>query len=785
MTITPESVEEPKKIQELTNEAGELTDRSKEEALLIQQLESARIEYAHAQQKYLAKQKQDTSKINTLLISLGVKSREVSAKDIPKEVTDLKTAYDQAKAVYGKDLLRKKMDELATEGKYGSDYEEAIALFKQTVLKEKLVIEEKESLAQVKPESEEAESLSSKERTVVNKFVDWYINPKTAKWKKVGVSFLVSTAAIGGGIAAAGALGIGGGFAGAGAVTTWAGTRAVRAIAGYVGGEAGSAAAGKAYDKYSHDKEKIQKANEDFETMMRGIKEENFEDMLSQMEEKYDQNLELRVKSVRRKAKIQLAARILVAGTTAMAMSNINSGISLDNSVDTEVKTSSIDTNTVIPPIGDSIPEVSSSGNATEQFMPKLNDTAPPLEQLPSIPEMDHEVVYKEFEITARPGEGAISMMGRAKLEAAELYKDVPFAKQPESIRQLLKYSKEELAKGLEMYRPGETNESMLVLKGDKFEFGKNGSESFVLNRAGQKSDLLTHNYEGAMFDADKGAIAHEAPEPKVAEREWPIDPTIMDDNSDWPVDTEKELPTNDQPNVSAPTMYDWPIDTDNEYPIDDSSVPEVVPSDQHIPPVHEQGTPQGPDGEPIYAPAQESTVPGAGTPGIEATISEGADNAYSPVQNEQVNSIAHTETAENVLTSEAINLMTEKKLDGLLDRSFGRTGIFGQKIPGEQSREWYELTKNSSRYTAQSALNDIKRGNVPSGYRRFAKEMIELRRSTGLEPMPKESTANYIHRLVRHDVMLHPDKEMTAQVKEELSKPVEYDDVYRTSKDR
>ncbi|WP_196300501.1 hypothetical protein, partial [Streptococcus pneumoniae] len=86
-----------------------------------------------------------------------------------------------------------------------------------------------------------------------------------------------------------------------------------------------------------------------------------------------------------------------------------------------------------------------------------------------------------------------------------------------------------------EMYRPGETNESMLVLKGDKFEFGKNGGESFVLDRSGQKIDLLTHDYEGTMFDADKSTIAHETPEPKITEREWPIDPTIMDDNSDWP----------------------------------------------------------------------------------------------------------------------------------------------------------------------------------------------------------------------------------------------------------
>lgn len=170
-------------------------------------LEEARSKYA---EEYLKFKKEQSRKIKVKKVKNSIlnifreddKQVKVNEEDFySKEHLESKKAYDLARIELGNKLFTEEKARLETEGLTGKDLEDKLAEYKMTEVLQKVVVDERQKLIELRANNPLIEPAKWKQ------FVSWYA--KQPRWKKVALSTgifmgLAATGVVGGAAASGG-----------------------------------------------------------------------------------------------------------------------------------------------------------------------------------------------------------------------------------------------------------------------------------------------------------------------------------------------------------------------------------------------------------------------------------------------------------------------------------------------------------------------------------------------------------------------------------------------------
>jgi hypothetical protein len=244
-------------------------------------LEQARAVYAEKQKSFLDNKRKTQNSINKIRDFFGF-GKKVKEEDLPQELKELKSSYDQTKVSFIKSLINeqiRKIDEKATTGEITEEGKsEALHVFMKGGLFDEIVVKEHESLLAL-----QAETLPAKEKGIFKKALDGYL--KLKPWQRT----VISTAMLTGVMVTTGAI------ASASAAASYGATRVAKStLYGATIGKLSSTLMGQAYDTIIGDsKENTElskkKISEEFSRL---IKENgDIDQVLEKVERKYSKRL--------------------------------------------------------------------------------------------------------------------------------------------------------------------------------------------------------------------------------------------------------------------------------------------------------------------------------------------------------------------------------------------------------------------------------------------------------------------------------------------------------------
>lgn len=279
---------------------------TEEEKAVQARLEEARQKYADAYKAFWKNRKEKAGRIGRAKIA--IKGEKIKEEDVPKELKDLETAYDQMAIKYGQQMFDKKKAELAETKLSPKKQEEELKKYKQSDIFTRVVVQEQATLNRLK-----AENLPPKEKGIVGIGLDWYL--KQPRWKKLLMSTTIATgifASVFGTATVAGAVGVG----------AYAGKRLVRAVAG----TAATQLASKAYDLLFKDKSTIERKKLE-EELSKKFESEELDASLAKSKKQHAEIVERERKAKRNRLVTKALIGLAAGGAAAWGMGHIPQNI--------------------------------------------------------------------------------------------------------------------------------------------------------------------------------------------------------------------------------------------------------------------------------------------------------------------------------------------------------------------------------------------------------------------------------------------------------------------------
>lgn len=240
------------------------------------ELESARKEYAEKQKKFLDNHRKTQNSINKIRDFFGF-GKKIKEEQLPEELKNLKSLYDQKKAAYGKSLIKQHISEIENKIQNGEledgDKDHALEQFIKGNVFDEVVVKERESLL----------ALQAEEKSVFKKALDGYL--KLKPWQRT----VISTTLITGAMLGAGT------FASTGAAVSYGATRLTKStIYGATIGKLSSTLGGQAYDAIIGDTKEnsLIAKNKNSEYFFKQFEDgDNFENILKGAEMRYEKRI--------------------------------------------------------------------------------------------------------------------------------------------------------------------------------------------------------------------------------------------------------------------------------------------------------------------------------------------------------------------------------------------------------------------------------------------------------------------------------------------------------------
>ncbi len=245
------------------------------------ELESARKEYAEKQKKFLDNHRKTQNSINKIRDFFGF-GKKIKEEQLPEELKNLKSLYDQKKVAYGKSLIKQHISEIENKIQNGEledgDKDHALEQFIKGNVFDEVVVKERESLLAL-----QAETLPAKEKGIFKKALDGYL--KLKPWQRT----VISTTLITGAMLGAGT------FASTGAAVSYGATRLTKStIYGATIGKLSSTLGGQAYDAIIGDTKEnsLIAKNKNSEYFFKQFEDgDNFENILKGAEMRYEKRI--------------------------------------------------------------------------------------------------------------------------------------------------------------------------------------------------------------------------------------------------------------------------------------------------------------------------------------------------------------------------------------------------------------------------------------------------------------------------------------------------------------
>lgn len=245
------------------------------------ELESARKEYAEKQKKFLDNHRKTQNSINKIRDFFGF-GKKIKEEQLPEELKNLKSLYDQKKAAYGKSLIKQYISEIENKIQNGEledgDKDHTLEQFIKGNVFDEVVVKERESLLAL-----QAETLPAKEKGIFKKALDGYL--KLKPWQRT----VISTTLITGAMLGAGT------FASTGAAVSYGATRLTKStIYGATIGKLSSTLGGQAYDAIIGDTKEnsLIAKNKNSEYFFKQFEDgDNFENILKGAEMRYEKRI--------------------------------------------------------------------------------------------------------------------------------------------------------------------------------------------------------------------------------------------------------------------------------------------------------------------------------------------------------------------------------------------------------------------------------------------------------------------------------------------------------------
>ena len=244
-------------------------------------LEEARANYAEKQKTFLDNHRKTQGGINKIRDFFGF-GKKIKEEQLPEELKELKSLYDQQKVAYGKSLVGKQIqsieEKILAKEIQEEDKDYTLDQFMKGELFDEIVVKEREALLAL-----QAETLPAKQKGVFKKILDGYI--ALPPWQRA----VLSSALITGVMLATGAI------ASTGAAVSYGASRLARStVYGATIGKLSSTLAGQAYDVVVGDSKEntaLEKKNigEQFSELMENGSE--FEQALKKADVRYEQRL--------------------------------------------------------------------------------------------------------------------------------------------------------------------------------------------------------------------------------------------------------------------------------------------------------------------------------------------------------------------------------------------------------------------------------------------------------------------------------------------------------------
>ncbi len=629
--------------------------------------------------------------------------KNIKKEDTPQELLEAEEAYKKAKIEFGESELEKERARLLDMGMDTIGIMKGIREYKQNVLFDRLVVQEKRLLDNLK-----IDSLPIKQKNVINKALDAYLKLSPAKRILVSTAFFGAIAV--GGIllspVSLGTLAAGGAVKATLATGAWLGQRAARVGASVVLGHT----VGTGFRALSKDPTEIRKAEEDRlrDLYARGQIDDE------EMAKGYADALEKEKLSKRR----QLAVRMAVSG---VVVGGFNFGLNLyeshlidiqhhhghsgagektnaSNDGQTEHKTQSSEGKKVESDKGQEQQSEKNTGQEhksestqkPEQKTNTGNKTEPggkkPAGNIQSKTPQPHTTLH-EAKISLNHGDGTIKFFEHAhKALEDQGYKldgsGIPENEWPATIKEIMHTDATKLSIDYQGYMPGETNESFLWdakatggvdARGLWYQNGPNDTVHVL-----RSLNLGQHGaFNGEMFHSDHIDADHSAPQGKSVDE-------IMKDYQkagldDGGLDSDTDIIPGGANSVDD-IMKDHPVPKHDEIKwVDDKD--DVIQNTNHdtgLPKINVDHT---------YGAALGGTAAlgiGAVSLGLKKEINDSFVETTKP-----------KETTGSVPSLEK---RTSKRIDDILDKTLGRY-VLGKAVSGSgrDSAIWKGMLRNLS----------------------------------------------------------------------------------------
>ncbi|MDQ5949506.1 MAG: FecR protein [Patescibacteria group bacterium] len=719
-------------------------------------LEQARAVYAEKQKSFLDNKRKTQNSINKIRDFFGF-GKKVKEEDLPQELKELKSSYDQMKVSFGKSLINqqiRKIEEKAMTGEITEEERsEALEMYMKGELFDEIVVKERESLLAL-----QAETLPAKQKGILSKALDSYL--KLKPWQRT----VISSALITGAIATTGA------FASAGVAGTYLGTKIAKGVASvYVGKQVGAGVDSLLKKEFNKDLNRIDR-NARFDIADFDL--ENFDRALSYAEKSHEHKLKLEQSAKR----VRLIMKGVVSLTAGLATNNFansdqfesvkdsiyetaqkveasklvgmqmteetikNAGEKIFSQSDQPVGYDSlvqspnpkIILDTPYTPVESTIPGESETPIIKEGDTPQIEETpksnevtpetptTPPSEPKiePSQPETPEEEIPSTPK-TPTPETSTVSVEAD-KLGAIETFKDLkeklaqsyPDSKlAPANAREILEGDPTELAIKYGFYNPSQSAESAMLLKGEQIGIDTKGNLFF--KDVNGTIDTLSQGdgFDGKMIDS----VPSKTPlniEPNPYKDVVPVKPEIGDVG---PEGNKYANVVPREPNILGPEK--------NPYA-------DVVPVKPEI----------NLRGNTYYSPDQE----------IDAMMPKSSGPASIPTNPE----VTTTQEIAGGLDAKSVHTLAEKEFTKDINSIFQKPNfILGGSTPGTQTEEWARTLKfieekNALGKDLFEAMDAQQLQNTQDGeFFTLGEYARSLKNETGLVPNDGELLKDYFIR--------------------------------------